>query len=236
MEPQDPFPTTEWTIVLEARETPGETQARALNSLCQAYWQPVFRYVRSRGHPACDAEDLTQGFFQDLLKRNFLAKTHPDAGRFRAFVLASLKNFLHNQWRKSQAAKRFVQAQPVTEDLLETHGADAGPADELFDQSWAHTLVSLARKKLHTEFENAGKLKEFQVLEPFLIPNETLTQTQAAEQLGLSEGGVRIAIHRLRKRFSALVEREVRRIVADSSEVGSEMRYLLDCLIRHPQA
>jgi RNA polymerase sigma-70 factor (ECF subfamily) len=199
--------------------------------LCQSYWQPAFQYVCNRGYNTTDAEDLTQSFFLSLLKRPFLKNTSPELGRFRAFLLVSLKHFLQNEWRRSRALKRRVEVGSLSDQQLESlNGVDASPDSE-FDRDWALAMITRAHTRLQQEYIAAGKPGEYEALKPFLEFRDHPSQSDIAQQLGYSAGGLRIAIHRLRKRFRTLVETEVRRTVADSSSIQAEMQYLLDCLV-----
>ena len=230
---------TRWTQVLQARGESAEAQ-NALGALCSAYWQPVFAFIRREGRDEETARDLTQDFFARLLARHGLDTVEPGHGRFRSFLLGAVKHFLADQHDRAQAAKRgggqtmvSIEAGASTNTTAELQIPDpAGPApDTLFDRQWAHALVERALDMLAQEFTAAGKAEQFELLKPWLLGEvATLSQFDAAGRLGMTEGAVKVAVHRLRKRFRALVTAEIAQTMDDPSQVQDELRYLLDVL------
>ena len=231
--PGDIFATTHWTVVLAAgrRHTPQADQA--LEELCRAYWFPLYAYVRRRGHTKEDAEDLTQAFFARFLEKNYLEGLTAERGRFRAFLLASLKHFLANEWDKSQRQKRGGHVLHLSLDwqTADTQFQIADPAepspDRAFDREWAVALLARVIERLSTECEADGRGRQFAELKPFLNAGKgELSHSKAAEALGLSAGAVRVAVHRLRKRYRQLLRDEIAQTLADPAQVDEEMQAL----------
>ena len=231
--PGDVFATTHWTVVLAAgkRSTPQADQA--LEQLCRTYWFPLYAYVRRRGYAKEDAEDLTQAFFTRFLAKNYLAGLSAERGRFRAFLLASLKHFLINDWKKSQRQKRGGGAAPLP---LDWQTADTkfqvaarnelGP-DKAFDREWALALLAKVIERLQQECEADGKGKLFDQLKIFLTAGkDESSHAAAARKLGMEEGAVRVAVHRLRKRYRHLLRSEIGQTLTDQADVDEEMRAL----------
>jgi RNA polymerase sigma-70 factor (ECF subfamily) len=233
------FVTTRWTAVLAARGATPEAKA-ALSELCAAYWAPVFRFLRSEGRDEDTARELTQEFFARILAREGFANAAPERGRFRSFLLGAVKHFLGDLRDRERAAKRG--GGPAPESI---HGGDetetgagiqiADPAahisDTYFDQQLAFALMERAFVQLSDEWTVAGKLAQFTALKPWLIGDcIALSQGAAARTLGLSEGAVKVSIHRLRKRFRELIRAEVAQTVPQKADAEEELRYLVDIL------
>jgi RNA polymerase sigma-70 factor (ECF subfamily) len=233
------FAPTRWTQVLQARGESAEAQA-ALGGLCAAYWKPVFSFIRREGRDEEAARDMTQEFFTRLLARHGLDTVEPGRGRFRSFLLGAVKHFLADDRDRAQAAKRgggqpmlSIEAGARANTTAELQISDpAGPApDTIFDRQWALTVVERSIGALAAEFAVAGKSGHFNVLKPWLLGElESVSQAQAGRQLGLTEGAVKVAIHRLRKRFRELVKAEIAQTVGDQDLVQEELRYLLEVL------
>jgi RNA polymerase sigma factor (sigma-70 family) len=231
--PDDIFATTHWTVVLAAgrRHTP-ESDA-ALEELCRTYWFPLYAYVRRRGHAKEDAEDLTQAFFARLLEKNFLANLAAEKGKFRAFLLAALKHFLANEWDKSQRQKRgggsaHLSLDWQTADTKFQVAATGEPSpDQAFDREWALALLAKVIERLQKECASDGNARLFEQLKIFLTAgNGETAQRETAKTLGLEEGAVRVAIHRLRKRYRILLREEISQTLSDPAQVDEEMRVL----------
>ena len=205
----------------------------ALEELCRAYWFPLYAYVRRRGHSKPDAEDLVQEFFARFLEKNYLAGLNAERGRFRAFLLASLKHFLANEWDKSQAQKRGGGAVNLSLDwqtadtkfqVAATH--EPSP-DQAFDREWALALLGKVIERLQKECAADGKAKLFEQLKIFLMAGKgESAQGDVAQTLGMEEGAVRVAVHRLRKRYRVLLRDEIAQTLTDESQVDEEMRAL----------
>jgi len=231
--PGDIFATTHWTVVLAAGRRSTPQSDRALEELCRAYWFPLYAYVRRRGHTKEDAEDLTQAFFARFLEKNYLEGLSAERGRFRAFLLASLKHFLANEWDKSQRQKRGGHVPHLSLDwqTADTRFQIVDPAepspDRAFDREWAVALLERVIARLRDECAAAGKGARFEHLKPFLTSGTGATPyTDAAGALGMEEAAVRAAVHRLRKRYRQLLREEIAQTLADATQVDEEMRAL----------
>ena len=230
----DFFATTRWTIVLAAGKSGTEQSVQALEWLCEAYWYPLYAYVRRRGHSKEDAEDLTQAFFADLLARRDFAKADGERGKFRAFLLASLKHFLANEWDKLRRLKRGGN---ITHFPLDWESADTRfqiadgtqvPPDEAFDREWALVLLARVLGRLRDECAAEGNSERFAALKQHLTAGKgEIPYAHAAAELGMDEGAVRVAVHRLRKRYRELLREEVAQTLGDPSMIGEEMAALL---------
>jgi RNA polymerase sigma-70 factor (ECF subfamily) len=232
--PQNPnFTTTNWSVVLEAGQTDCDRAARALEELCVRYWYPVYGYVRRRGSTPHEAKDLTQAFFVHLLQNETLKKIDRQKGKFRSFLLTATTNFLANEWDKRQSLKRGGQHQIISiddteaEELYRQEPSAALSPENLYDRRWAFTLLNTILTRLKEEYAATNKAELFAKLEPGLVDevNPGLYAEWAAA-LNMSEGAVRVAVHRLRRRFGELLRGEIARTVATPAEVDEEIRHL----------
>jgi RNA polymerase sigma factor (sigma-70 family) len=229
--PRDYFATTRWTVVLAAGAQSTPQADVALEELCRTYWYPLYAYTRRHGHSHEDAEDLAQSFFARFLQKNYLEKLRGEHGKFRAFLLASLKHFLANEWDRSQRQKRGGGIPPLS---LDWHDADTRyqiePADNLtpdkiYDRAWA--VTHLERVIAHLRQENTANLQLFDQLKPFLTMGRgEIPYAQAATATGQTEGAVRVAVHRLRRRYRELLRQEISQTLSDPAQVEEEMRTL----------
>lgn len=234
--PAHAFVTTQWTRVLEARGDSSDAKA-ALSDLCAAYYAPVFAFVRRNSPDENAARDLTQEFFARLLTARTL-KADPQRGRFRSYLLAAVKNFLADMRDHANAAKRGGGSVPMpleagtdTSPGLEVADEHAPSPDREFDRKWALTVLDRALAVLASEHAEADEKKQFEALKPWLTgDNENLSQADAARQLGCSETTVKVAIHRLRKRFRELVKTEIRQTMNDPTQVADELACLVAAL------
>jgi RNA polymerase sigma-70 factor (ECF subfamily) len=231
------FTTTHWSVILLAGGAASEDADAALEHLCRAYWYPLYAYVRRQGHMPHDAQDLTQEFFARLLERKYLRLADPNRGRFRTFLLGSLKNFLINDWKKENRDKRgggqkvLSLDEEMAESRFATEPATVQPPDSLYDRGWAAILLDRAIAALRAEFERAGKLELFEQLKVFVWGEKNaLSYAAMAEQLGMTEGAVKVAVHRLRQRYGELLRAEVSQTVATPAEVNEELRYLVSVI------
>jgi RNA polymerase sigma-70 factor (ECF subfamily) len=231
--PGDIFATTRWTVVLAAGRKSTPQAERALEELCRTYWFPLYAYVRRRGHTKADAEDLTQAFFARFLEKNHLAGLEAERGRFRAFLLASLKHFLANEWDKTQRQKRGGGAAHLSLDWQDADSkfqlaasSEPGP-DRAYDREWAVALLAQVIGRLQTECAAEGNARQFEQLKVFLTSGRgAAPHADVARALGMDEGAVRVAAHRLRKRYRALLRDEIAHTLADPAMVDEEMRAL----------
>lgn len=231
--PRDIFVTTRWTVVLSAGRKSSPQSDRALGELCQTYWYPLYAYVRHRGHSKEDAEDLTQAFFARFLKKNYLEGLSAERGKFRAFLLASLKHFLANEWDKSQTQKRGGGALHLSldwqsaDERYHLDPPDPTSPDRLYDRDWALALLERVIARLQEECADDGKAELFEQAKDYLLVGEAaIPYAQAAEKLQLSEGAVRVAVHRLRKRYRELLRDEIAQTLSDPAQVKEELRSL----------
>jgi RNA polymerase sigma factor (sigma-70 family) len=227
------FVTTRWTIVLTAGRT--DTQAHAaLEKLCQTYWYTLYAYVRRQGHSPEDAQDLTQEFFTKLIAKNYVRDVDRSKGKFRSFLLASLKHFLANEWDKSRAQKRgggqtIVSLDAETRYRLEP--ADVVSADKIFERRWALTLLDEVLKRLRDEYAADGKVKLFEQLKETLTGERgTIPYAKLGDRLGMTEGAVKVAVHRLRQRYRETLRAEIAETVSGPEEVDEELRHLYAAL------
>ncbi|MGA9450093.1 MAG: RNA polymerase sigma factor [Verrucomicrobiia bacterium] len=230
--PGDIFATTHWTVVLAAGRRSTPQSNGALEELCRTYWFPLYAYVRRRGHTKEDAEDLTQAFFARFLAKNYLEGLSAERGRFRAFLLAALKHFLANEWDRSQRLKRGGGETPLsldwqTADTKFQVAVNEPSPDKAFDREWALVLLAKVIERLQKECESDAKATLFEQLKIFLTAGKDGTaQAEVAKALGMEEGAVRVAIHRLRKRYRHLLRDEIAQTLADHADVDEEMRAL----------
>jgi RNA polymerase sigma-70 factor (ECF subfamily) len=228
------FATTHWTVVLAAGREGAPGADRALEQLCRTYWYPLYAFVRRNGRTHEDAEDLTQGFFARFLSRNYLAGVSSERGRFRAFLLASLKHYLANEWDRARRQKR---GGPIPALSLDWEAADSRyqiqPADDLspdkiYDREWALALLERVICGLADECAAADNSTLFEQLKPFLtLDHAQVPYAQVAANLHLTEGAVRVALHRLRRRYRALLRNEIAQTLSDPAQADEEIRALL---------
>ncbi len=211
----------------------------ALEELCGTYWFPLYAYVRRHGYSREDAEDLTQSFFARFLQKNYLEKLSAEHGRFRAFLIASLKHFLANEWDRSNRQKR---GGGIANLSLDWQDADAryhiDPADDLspdkiFDRAWAVTLLERVISRLRDENVVEGKAVAFDRLKPFLtVGRNEIPYAKAAVELSMTEGAIRVAVHRLRRQYRELLRDEIGQTLSDPAQVDEEIRTLFSAFTR----
>ena len=231
------FRTTSWTVILAATSGASADSREALSSLCRIYWQPVYAFIRRHGHTREQAEDLTQGFFAQLLEKNYLLDADRTRGRFRSFLLTAVKHFLANEWDRSRALKRGGGHVPVSIDLVEAErwyvpaATDEATPERLFERRWALSLLEHVMGKLRAEFDAAGKADQFERLSAFLARESGGERYDAAAaQLGVSSGALRMAVHRLRRRYRELLRMEIAQTVAEPEQTDDEIRFLMATL------
>jgi RNA polymerase sigma-70 factor (ECF subfamily) len=231
------FPTTRWTLVIAAADAQRTEARAALVSLCERYWYPLYAYVRRRGYPADQAQDLTQEFFVRVLEGRYLDRADRDKGRFRAFMLTSLKFFLADEADRSRAQKRgggAVVSLEMTsgEERYQREPAHTETPERIFERRWALSVLDLVVDKLRDEFVQHGRLDQFNRLKVFLLDQADAPYAALARDMGTSEGALKVAIHRLRKRYRDLFRQEIAETVADPADVESELRHLAAALTR----
>ena len=231
------FTTTHWSVVLTAREQQSPQAAAALERLCRTYWYPLYAYVRRKGYDAHDSQDLTQEFFARLLARNYLTVADRNRGNFRSFLLGSLEHFLAREWTKAHAQKRGG-GQPLfaLDDLDAENRYQLEPGHELtagriFDRRWATTLLEQAMARLREAYTEGNKGTLFARLAVFLTGNTPESSyAEIAASLNMSEGALKVAVHRLRQRYGELLRAEIAQTVAAPDEVDGELQYLFAVL------
>ena len=228
------FATTHWSVVLAAGEGELPQAAQALEKLCRTYWYPLYVYVRRQGNSPEDAQDLTQDFFSRLLEKNYLAKADRDRGKFRTFLLGSLKNFLVNEWKRAGRLKRgggveFVSIDAnVAEDRYAAEPANQSNPDAAYEQRWAVTLIEQVLATLRREYSAADNARLFEELKGSIWGDKsTASYAEIAGHLNLTEGTVKVAVHRLRQRFRELLRAEVAHTVARPEDIDGELRHLI---------
>jgi RNA polymerase sigma factor (sigma-70 family) len=233
------FATTQWSQVLAARDGSDTRAQKALAGLCDAYWLPLYAFVRRSGHDAEESRDLTQAFFAYLLEKNVLEQVEPSAGRFRSFVLASLKHFVANEHRRERALKRGGGVQTVSLDAEEAERrfryepTTQVTPEAVFEYRWAMAVLEQALTRLQTEWTESGKEQQFERLKPHLTGQEPRAPfRELGEDLDMSEVAARGAMYRLRQRLGELIREEVADTVADVDQVEQEVRHLLGILGR----
>jgi len=228
------FATTHWSVVLAAGHSTDTQASAALEELCRTYWYPLYAYVRRRGHNPEDAEDLTQEFFARFLAGNYLAGVDRERAKFRSYLLGAMNHFLADAWDHAHRIKRGGGQALQTLDLCSGESrytlepvTELTP-DRLFDRRWALTLLNQVLSRLRQEYEQSGKGRLFERLSPFLPGDaEADSYSDLARELEMTESTVRVAVHRLRRRYGQLFSSEVAHTVANPAEIQEEMRYLL---------
>jgi len=236
-----PFAPTRWTLVLRARGESAEARV-ALGELCEHYYEPVLRFLRREGRGEDDAAELAQDFFARVLSGSGFAGANQERGRFRSYLLGALKHFLSDQRRQQDRLKRGGGAAPESLDALRFGGSDGSPPLELpdpaagapdagFDREWAMTVMGRALATVEKEMVEVGKQGQFDALKPWLVGDGSVpSQADTAQKLGMSEGALKVGVHRLRKRFRDVVRMEISQTLRDPSLVDEELRHLIEAL------
>lgn len=235
--PAECFVTTHWSVVLAAGRSDSTRARAALEQLCRNYWHPLYAYVRGTGYSREEAEDLTQEFFARLLAHNSVARADPARGRFRSFLLASLKHFLANEWEKARALKRGGGAQllPLDFDTAETRCAQpiasGDTPDRAYDRQWALSLLDAVLGRLRHEYRDAGREHMYLGLKDTLGGGRSeIPYRELGVRLDISEGAVKVAAHRLRQRYRELLREEIANTVTGPEEVEEELKHLFAAL------
>ncbi len=230
------FATTHWSVVLAAGRRDAPQAEASLEKLCQTYWLPLYAYVRRRGYGEADAKDLTQGFFAWLLERHWLEQADQQRGRFRSFLLTTFNGFLANEWDKTQAQKRGggrVLSLPFgdADARCRWEPADNVTPEQIFEWRWAVALLDAVMGRLGADYARQDKAQLFQELKPCLLGDRTAQPyASLASKLGMTEGSVKVAVHRLRQRYRQLLREEIANTVANREDVEEEMRHLFAVL------
>lgn len=234
------FATTHWSLVLAAKPDDGDQMGarKALEELCRAYWYPLYAFVRFRGYSSDDAQDLTQSFFTRIIKTGGFTSVDPERGRFRSYLLGAMKHFLANEWHRSQAQKRGGDVNIIELDALDPEARYAlEPENECdpdagFDREWALESTVRAMEKLRAESQARGKVELFEALKGSLTGDEG-ARSEIAARFAMTEGAVKVAVHRLRKSYREHLRAIVAETVSDESDLDDEMRHLVAALRRN---
>ena len=231
------FATTHWSVVLAAGKSSSAQQKQALETLCQSYWFPLYAFLRRRGYNTHQAEDYTQGFFADILEKHDLRAADPERGRFRSFLLATLKHFLSDERDRVQAQKRGGGRRLLSLDFQEAESqyhlepADRLSPERLFEKSWALTVLEKTMVSLRADSTRKGKEDVFDHLKVYLTTEkDEIPYRDMAEKLKMSEGSVRIAVHRLRRQYRKLLRDEIAQTVATEDQIDEEIEQLFAAL------
>jgi RNA polymerase sigma-70 factor (ECF subfamily) len=228
------FGPTQWSMVLRAGDSDGAEANLALDQLCRTYWQPLYGFVRRQGHSAADAEDLTQQFFEKLLVKNYLASVDPAKGKFRSFLLSSMKHFLANEWDRAHAQKRGGYSEFVSldaEDGMEVI-ADSVTPEFAFDLDWAMAVMERVLTRLSDYYAARGEADTLAELQKYLTQSATDSYASSAAKLGVDSKAIVTAVYKMRKRSRELLYSEIGRTVGSMADIESERRYLLSILAR----
>jgi RNA polymerase sigma factor (sigma-70 family) len=231
------FVTTQWSVVLDAAGSDSTKAQTALEKLCRTYWYPLYAYVRRRGQSPQDAQDLTQAFFARLLDRNWVGDADRERGKFRTFLLTAMSRFLSDEWDKARAQKRGgdVVFIPVQLDAAETRYGhepiDHSTPEQCYERRWALTLLDTVLQRLCDDYGSQGRSELFSYLKSSLNGSrESQPYAELAAQLGMEEGAVKVAVHRLRKRYRQLLRAEIVQTLSATEDVDEELRHLFAVL------
>jgi RNA polymerase sigma factor (sigma-70 family) len=231
------FATTHWTVVLAAGKSSSQHSDAALAKLCETYWYPLYVYVRRQGNSVEDAEDLTQQFFARFLGKNYIEKADRERGKFRTFLLGSMKNFLVNEWKRAARLKRGGGHSIISFDLDVAEGRYAAEpvaetnSEHSYDKQWAVALIEQVFVALRREYAALEKMTLLEELKPFIWGDEISTSyADIGQKLNMAEGAVKVAVHRLRQRFRELLRAEVAQTVSRPEEIDGELRHLIAVL------
>jgi RNA polymerase sigma-70 factor (ECF subfamily) len=228
------FATTRWSLVLAAGQKTDARSAEALGNLCEMYWYPVYAFIRRQGYRPEEVADLTQEFFARVLEKNYFHDADPARGRFRAFLCASIRHFLSNERDRARTLKRGGNQLPISLDVETAEGTyrieprDDLTPEKLFDRRWALILLERVLARLRDNHVSAGKGEMFDRLKGFLTGDSTgVPYAEVAKALGMTEGAVKVAVHRLRRQFRDTLMQEIAETVSDPADIDAEIEYLL---------
>jgi len=230
------FPTTRWTLIVSAGQGSGGAAGDALAALCERYWYPIYAFTRRRGYSSPEAQDLTQEFFARLLEKRSIEQADPAEGRFRTYLLSSLQYFLADESERRLALKRGGAVHHLSlplesgEERYQHDPRSQETPERIFERRWALALIERVLSLLRQSFEREGRAGHFDRLKPFLLGTDAAPYAELAAQLGATEGALRLAVHRLRRRYRDLFRAEIADTVAFPEEIDGEIRYLLKVL------
>ncbi len=230
------FASTHWSVVAAAGGSTRESCA-ALASLCESYWYPLYAYLRRRGYQVAEAQDLTQGFLAQVIEKGTLQAADQSRGRFRAFLLSSLTHYLAHQWRYDHAQKRGGDQQTLSLDIEDgerryrLEPSDPLTPEKIYQRRWAMTLLEKAVQSLRDDYAEAGKLALFEALKGYLGgQDDSVPYRAVAQQLELTEGAVKVAVHRLRKKCREVLRQQIAQTVVSAEDIDEELRFLFQAV------
>jgi len=229
------FPETRWSVVLKTGDCDEDRAYAALSKLCEDYWYPLYAYVRKRGYDHAQAQDLTQEFFARILEKQQVQKARKEKGKFRSFLLVSMNHFLTNEWRRQNRQKRgggkvsFFSELERADERFSFEVTDSNKtADLLFEEKWALAILQKAVQRLKEEWSQGERKTMYESLKPLLAGDpDSRSYREVAEQIGLTEGAVKVAVHRMRQRLRDLLHEEVAQTVEDATQIHEELKYFL---------
>jgi RNA polymerase sigma-70 factor (ECF subfamily) len=231
------FPSTHWSRVVAAGAPGGPKARESLTALCSAYWYPLYAYIRRRGYSSEQAQDLTQDFFARILEKGLFAEADPARGRFRSFLRTVCAHYLANRRATENTLRRRGARPTISIDTVDAEGryarefADELTPERIFDRSWALTLLARVFNQLSREYEDAGRTETFDALHVFLTEGtRAVSHASIAQRLGMTEGAVRVAVHRLRRRYGDILRREIAATLDDPSQIDDEIQGLFNAL------
>jgi RNA polymerase sigma factor (sigma-70 family) len=237
-QPRAVFATTHWSVVLAAGNADAVGAREALSRLCQTYWYPLYAYARRCGHSQHDAQDLTQSFFARILEENWMAKSDPQRGRFRSFLLASMRHFMANEWKREHRQKRgggqtiLSLNDDSAENRYQLEPVERKTPENLFERGWALSLLDSVLAKLEAEYRSEGKAEWMDTLRPALTSERaSINYAEIAKKLAMTETAARVAVHRLRQQYRRMLRAEVAHTVGSPEEVEEELRHFFKVLI-----
>ena len=228
-----PFPPTQWTVVLSARADDSEERSLALQQICQTYWHPIYAYARKRGFPPADAEDVTQEFFADLLGKKEFENLQQRKGKLRTFLLVAARNFMANEWKKRKSQKRGGGVTVLSIDVKDAEGhtclepADSLSPEAVFERHWASSILNAVMQRLQESYELDGKGEIFEALKDHLgLGCGERSYREIGDELGISETAARLTVHRMRKRYRQFLLQQIASTLDPEESAEEELRYL----------
>ena len=227
------FETTRWSLVLAVRDRESPDAAAALATLCETYWYPVYAFIRRSGRSSDDARDLTQAFFTRVLEKGYFGQARQERGRFRSFLLSSVRHFLANEHDWLHARKRGGDVPHLSlevargEDVYQIDPVDDATPERLYDQRWARTVLDAAMARIKRRYEKTGRADLWRRLLPYLTGDEPASYAALATETGATEGSLRVAVHRLRQQYAAALRDVIGETVETPDQVEDELRHLL---------
>jgi RNA polymerase sigma-70 factor (ECF subfamily) len=227
------FATTRWSLVLAVRDAQSPDAAAALATLCETYWYPVYAFIRRTGLDGDAAKDMTQAFFTRVLEKDYFGQARQERGRFRSFLLSAVRHFLANERDFAQAQKRGGSHPHLSlefddgERTYQIEPVDLDTPERLYERRWALAAIDGALARVRTRYEHSGKVELFARLRPFLTGDEPQSYAELATALGVTEGSLRVAVHRMRQQFAATMREIIADTVAGPDEVDEELRELM---------